>query len=142
MTDETSPDEPQGAPTGMPKGAEFLARFLQDWTALWRDELQAQARDPEGVPPGMFPGMQRGGVSPDMSAAVELARAAMTVWAETLGASPSSMVRSRDRSAPPRTEAAAAASDARDAEVERLARRVDELEARLAKLETPRRRRG
>jgi hypothetical protein len=86
--------------------------------------------------------MQSGGMSPDMSAAIELWRAAMTTWAETVGASPSSMVRPRDRSAPPRTEAAAAAPDARDGEVERLARRVDELEARLAKLETPRRRRG
>ena len=92
-----------------PKGSPDLARFLQDWTALWREELQAQATDPSSN--------------------------IMSFWAETLGLS-------RDRVATPRAEAAAAAPDARDAEIERLARRVDELEARLAKLEAPRRRRG
>jgi hypothetical protein len=92
-----------------PKGSPDLARFLQDWTALWREEMQAQAGDPAGN--------------------------IMSFWAETLGLA-------RDRATTPRTEAAAAAPDARDAEIERLTRRVDELEARLAKLETPRRRRG
>ncbi len=41
------------------------------------------------------------------------------------------------RAASARAETAAAAPDPRDAEIERLARRVDELEARLARLEAP-----
>jgi hypothetical protein len=92
-----------------PKRNPDLARFLQDWTALWREELRAQAADPSG-PLGPF-----------------------ILSALGLG---------RERATTPRAEAAAAAPDARDAEIGRLTRRVDELEARLAKLETPRRRRS
>jgi hypothetical protein len=98
-----------------------LARFLQDWTELWRDELNARANDPAG-----------------MADAMELWRSAMTAWTGALGMPP--MAAARDHAGPPGAEAAAAASDARDDEVRRLTRRVDELEARLAKLEPPRRR--
>jgi hypothetical protein len=129
MTRDANPDEPAGS--------QVLARFLQDWTNLWRQELQAQGRDGET---GM--GVGGAGFSPDIPAVMELWRTTMGVWAETLGAPPAVSARSRDRSTAPRPKAAAAAPDARDAEIERLARRVDELEARLAKLETPRRRRG
>jgi hypothetical protein len=132
MTNDANPDEP--------KRPQVLAQFLQDWTNLWREELQAQEGDPEAV--GTFAGTPGSGLSPDLATAMELWRRAMDVWAATLSASPTSTVRSRDRSAPKRTAAAAVASDARDAEIERLARRVDQLEARLAKLEAPRRRRG
>ena len=140
MTDKASPDDPQGGPKGRPD----LARFLQDWTALWGEELRAQAGDPEGMRLAMLAGMTKGTLSPDMSAAMDTWRSAMTAWADTLvsplaGTPPSAMVRAGDRAATPRSSAVAVASDARDAEIERLARRVDELEARLAKLETPRR---
>jgi len=134
MTDDANPDEPTGP--------QVLAQFLHDWTNLWQQELQAQGRDPAGMPPAARTGIRGTGLPPDMSAAMELWRSAMSVWAETLGASPAAAVRSRDRSTPPRTAAAAAASDPRDAEIERLVRRIDELEARLAKLEVPRRRRS
>jgi hypothetical protein len=133
MTDDATRDKPPGP--------QVLAQFLQDWTNLWQQELQAQGRDPEAMPPGVFARMA-GGTSPDMSAAVEQWRSAMGVWAETLGASPAAMVGSRDRSPQARSAASAAASEPRDAEIERLVRRVDELEARLAKLEAPRRRRS
>ena len=102
-----------------PEGAADMARFLQDWAALWGEELHAQVGDPQG-----------------MAAAMEAWRAAMALWAGTMRAPP------RDSAAPPRAQAVAAASDARDAEVQRLARRVDERQPRLAKLETPRRRKG
>lgn len=179
MTDEAYPDQPNGG-----RG---LARFLQDWTELWREELQAQANDPERVPLAMLAGVAGGGISSDMAAALEMWRTAMVAFAEAvgaettgaeilgakilgaeghrarafgnealldeasgadllrtapLGASPASMARSRDPTAPPRSKAGAAAPDARDAEIERLARRVDELQARLAKLEASRRRPG
>jgi hypothetical protein len=122
-------------------GPQVLAQFLHDWTSLWQQELQAQARDPGTMQAAALTGKPGSG-SPDMSAAMELWRKAMGIWAETLGASPAATVRSLDRPIPPRTAAAAAAPDPRDAEVERLVRRVDELEARLAKLEAPRRRRS
>jgi len=102
-----------------------LTRFLKDWTAMWRGELQDQATDPEAI-----------------AAAAEMWRAAMAAWTDTLGVPPVRTAASRDRNAPSRAQAAAAASDARDAEIERLARRVDELEARIAKLEPTPRRRG
>lgn len=127
MTRDANPDGP--------KGPQVLAQFLQDWTTLWREEMQSQGGDP-------FAAGMGGRASPDLAAAMELWRTAMTVWAETLAAPPISAARSRDRATAPRTAATAAASDPRDAEIERLARRVDELEARLAKLEAPRRRRS
>jgi hypothetical protein len=143
MTDDANPDEP--------KRPQVMAQFLQDWTTLWQQELQAQARDqdarlPEGGGSELFARMAGGGLPPEMAAAMDLWRAAVTGWAETLGAPPAG---SRDRSAPSRSAAVAAAPDARDAEIERLVRRVDELEGRLAeldarliRLEAPRRRRG
>jgi ubiquinone biosynthesis protein UbiJ len=132
MTDDANPNEP--------KGSQLLAQFLQDWTNLWREELQAQLGDAAAT--GTFARTAGSARSSDNSAAMELWRTAMGAWAETMGLSPPSMVRPRDRSTATGSAAAAAAPDPRDAEIERLARRVDDLEARLAKLETPRRRRG
>jgi hypothetical protein len=134
MTDDANPDGREGP--------QVLAQFLRDWTNLWRDELQAQAGDPDGMAPGTLAGIRGGGLPTDMSAAMDLWRTAMSVWADTLVTSPAATVRARDRSIAPRSAAAVAASDPRDAEIERLARRIDELEARLAKLEAPRRHRG
>ncbi len=130
MTRDANPDEPNGP--------QVLAQFLQDWTRLWREELHAQTSNADASPLAQIPGV---GSPPELAAAMDLWRKAMGTWAETMGVSAPS-AGSRDRSAPSRSAAAAAASDPRDAEIERLARRVDELEARLAKLETPRRRRG
>ena len=132
MTDDATRDGP--------KGAQTLAQFMRDWTSLWQQELQAQGRDPEAA--GAYAGKPGGGASPDLSSAMDLWRTAMGVWAEAMGLPPASSVRSRDSATPSRSTSAAAAPDPRDAEIERLARRIDDLEARLAKLETPRRRRG
>jgi hypothetical protein len=108
-----------------------VARFLQEWTELWRAELKAQANQPGPAPDGM-----------------ELWRVAMMTWTDKMGLSGAAGVPpvaprdgSRRDSWPldwtgaPGAQTSAAASDARDAEIERLARRVDELEARLARLE-------
>ena len=78
MTDEAYPDQPNGG-----RG---LARFLQDWTELWREELQAQANDPERVPLAMLAGVAGGGISSDMAAALEMWRTAMVAFAEAVGA--------------------------------------------------------
>jgi hypothetical protein len=125
-----------------------LTRFLQDWTELWRQELQAQSRDADWtIPNGMgfdraaLNAMLPEGIVPRtmMPAATELWTTAMALWADSLAAKPSD---SSGHAAAPGAKAAAAAFEPRDAENERLARRVDELEARIAKLEAPRRRRG
>jgi hypothetical protein len=135
MTEDANPDEPNGP--------QVLAQFLQDWTRLWREELHAQTSNADASPLAQIPGV---GSPPELAAAMDLWRKAMGTWAETMGlptlGSSASSVGSRDRSAPSRSAAAAAASDPRDAEIERLARRVDALEARLARLEPTRRRRG
>ena len=137
MTDKASPDQPGGGPRGRPQErtgeGQDLARFLQDWTALWQRELLAQSGDPpEGV--------AKGG---DMGAAAERWRSAMSPWTDaligSLKGSPIAAAFTGDHAPTPRAEAAAVAPDARDAEIGRLTRRVDELEARLAKLETTRR---
>jgi hypothetical protein len=124
MTGNTGDPAPNPAPLG---GAADLARFLDDWTALWRREMGTQANDPQANEAG---GLMAG----DPIATMELWRVAMTAWTHAFAthAFPGG---ARDRDGAPRTEAVAAASDARDAEIERLARRVDELEARLARLE-------
>jgi hypothetical protein len=117
-----------------PTGEAELTRFLQDWTSLWRGELQAQHNDPEG-----------------MAGATEMWRAAMTVWTDAIARPPARTATPRDPAfgewalsewaGTPRAQTAAAASDAGDDAVECLARRIDELEARIAQLETARRRR-
>ena len=114
MTDTASPDKPDAALD--------LARFFQDWTALWMEELQAQARETTPTP--------LAGPAP-----AEVWRAVMAQWTKGLGGD-------RPSNNPARPSSAAAAFDPRDAEIERLARRVDELEARIARLEAPRRRRS
>jgi hypothetical protein len=124
MTGKTGDAEPNPAPPG---GAADLARFLDDWTALWRRETRAQANDPRANDSG---GLNAG----DPMATMELWRVAMTAWTDAF-ATHAFAGGTRDRDGAPRTEAVDAASDARDAEIERLARRVDELEARLARLE-------
>ncbi len=157
MTDKTSPDPPKTRPEEGMDGTSGLTRFLQDWTALWREELRAQARAHETMPLGGPPGgmlgglpntgipgggMPGGGMSGAVATAIEQWRAAMMQWPTTAPGQPLAAAASRDIAGTPGAAPAAAAPDARDAAVERLARRVDELEARLAKLESTRRRRG
>ena len=111
MSDATEPRSP---------GLDQLAR---DWITIWESELTALAADRESQ---------------------ETWRAFLALWARAAstpapGAPASDAPASDDTapapasisSIPARSTAVAAASDARDAEIERLARRVAALESRL-----------
>ena len=76
MTDKASPDRPTEEPD--------LARFLEDWTAMWRGELQAQTTDPEA-----------------MAGALEMWRAAISVWTGASRMPPMLAAASRDRAKVP-----------------------------------------
>jgi hypothetical protein len=104
-----------------------LRRLARDWITLWQSELAALAVDRE---------------------AQETWHTMLALWAGAAGAMLSAAPRERPgarhhrpaagpagSAAAPGTPPAAAAPDARDAEIERLARHVRELEARLADLE-------
>ncbi len=113
MIDDANPDPPD------------LARFLQDWTALWREELLAQATDPNAV-----------------TEATDIWRTLAVLW--TLPARAPSLPdcihdgRTVGRHANATwPETAAPAPDPRDATIDRLTRRIDELEARVAELDVP-----
>jgi hypothetical protein len=104
--------------------------LAQDWITLWQSELSAMAADPE---------MR------------ETWQTMMALWAGTMAASLRAMPRDWPPHGPsgrhdqtargagtadaPRATPAAAAPDARDAEIERLARHVAALERRLADIE-------
>jgi hypothetical protein len=131
-------DGPSGeAPDGAPKGASGAAEsgrykpdlrgLAHDWITLWQSELAALAVDRE---------------------AQETWHTMLALWAGAAGAMLTAAPRERPAgrgfrpaggpagaAAAPGTPPAAAAPDARDAEIERLARHVRELEARLADLE-------
>jgi hypothetical protein len=120
---------PRDRPGRFPEAATpDLAQLARDWITLWQSELTAAAADRElqetwqalaalwaGVAAAMLSGLPRG--VPDgragFAAAPGRARSAASAW-----------------TTPP-----AAAPDARDAEIDRLAGRVAELERRLAELE-------
>jgi hypothetical protein len=97
-----------------------LHELARDWIALWQSELAALATDRE---------------------AQETWQTLMSLWAGAAGAMLQALPRAGHDGAgarpahAPRPAAAAAAPDSRDAEIERLARRVAELERRLAELE-------
>jgi hypothetical protein len=103
-----------------------LGKLAQDWVTLWQSELSAMAADPE---------------------IRESWQTVMALWAGTMStmlrALPRDPNASRHDGARGRTGAAdasrpppaAAAPDARDAEIGRLARHVAALERRLAELE-------
>jgi hypothetical protein len=168
MTEQASPNEARASADESGREPD-MARFLQDWSELWREEIQAQMRDPEGSPWGALAGLAKGGMTREIAAALELWRSAMVNWANISGAATSGsnatgtraanplgvgapmadaigglasfLAAFRESAATPGTASTAPAPDARDAEIERLTGRVNELEARLAELEKPRRRR-
>ena len=98
-------------------------KLAQDWITLWQSELSAMAADPE---------------------IRESWQTLMALWAGTMSAMLRGVPRDpkhdgtgqRSRTADaPRAASAPAAPDARDAEIDRLARHVAALERRLAELE-------
>lgn len=144
--------EPEGLPLGMLAGM-AKGGMTADMTAameMWRAAMVAWANlsgaglsgsgmPPSGKPPSGMPatgtppsGMSRSGGSRSATAGTAGSMAAQTPRERPSAAA------SGDHTIAPRTKAASAAFDPRDAEIERLARRVDELEARLAKLDVPR----
>jgi hypothetical protein len=111
MSDGEQPADPPAAD---------LHELARDWITLWQSELAALAVDRE---------------------AQESWQALLGLWAGAAAAMLQALPRAgHDASRPgaavaPRPAPAAAAPDARDAEIERLARRIAELERRLAELE-------
>jgi hypothetical protein len=98
-------------------------RLAQDWITLWQSELSAMAADPE---------------------IRESWQTVTALWAGTISAMLRGIPRDQRHDAPrgrsgtadaTRAAPAAAASDARDAEIDRLARHVAALERRLSELE-------
>jgi hypothetical protein len=136
MHDGAPPHDRPGGPAGSrssdhPSAQDGAAPDLQalarDWITLWQSELSAAAADREvqetwqmlaslwaGVAGSMLRGLPRG--APDGRGFAAAPAGAGTA-------------------APARPAPAAAAPDARDAEIDRLAGRVAELERRLAELE-------
>jgi len=133
MHDGAPPRDRAGGPAGSPgsdpshaAGPPDLQQVARDWITLWQSELTAAATDRE---------MQ------------ETWQTLAALWAGIAGA----MVRAMPRgmadgaraqpfagaAAPARAAPAAAAPDARDAEIDRLARRIADLERRLADVERP-----
>lgn len=98
-------------------------KLAQDWITLWQSELSAMATDPE---------------------IHESLQAIVAFWAGTLPTALLGLFRNQRHDGPPRRPQtadaprpapASAAPDARDAEIERLARHVAALERRLFELE-------
>jgi hypothetical protein len=113
-------DRPDRAGAGRPEPD--LQALARDWITLWQSELAAAAADRE---------LQETWVG------------LAALWAGAANAVLQAMPRGGGdgaagwpgAAAPPRPAPAAAAPDPRDVEIERLARRVDELERRLGELE-------
>jgi hypothetical protein len=96
-----------------------LQGLARDWITLWQSELAAAAADREVQESWQrMAGLWAGAAAALVQA---LPRGAADGWSRA--------------AAPPRPAPAAAAPDPRDAEIERLVRRIDALERRLADLE-------
>jgi hypothetical protein len=123
----TGPDG-DGCDSASPQAGEEsidMRRLARDWITLWQSELNAMAADPEMH---------------------ETWQSVLALWAggmaSMLRAAPRESAVRREPSGrgtgaadPPRPQAAAAAPDPRDAEIERLGRHVASLERRFAELE-------
>jgi hypothetical protein len=117
---------PPGVDGAIPQALAELGEVAQDWITLWQSELSALAMDRE---------------------AQETWQALLALWAGAAGAMLSALPRTDPDGRNPagsrtpgptaasRPAPAAAAPDPRDAEIERLGRRVAELEQRLVELE-------
>lgn len=117
-------DPPGGGRSGAPPATiPDLQSLAQDWIALWQSELTAAAADREVHETWQTMAALWAGV------------AASALRALPRGLPDAARPPRTGTVAPPRPAPIAAASDARDAEIERLARRVAELERRLAGLE-------
>jgi hypothetical protein len=114
----------EGAPRrpGDPGGSADLQALARDWITLWQSELAAAAADRE--------------IQEAWQTFAALWAGAATAFAQALprdghdGRSGGTGAAAAPRAAP-----AAVAPDSRDAEIERLRRRVDALERRLAERE-------
>jgi hypothetical protein len=103
-----------------------LGKLAQDWVTLWQSELSAMAADPE--------------IRESWQTVMALWAGTMSTMLRTLPRDPNASrhdgTRGRAGAADAsRAAPAAAAPDARDVEIERLARHVAALERRLAELE-------
>jgi len=120
-----------------PKPPIDLHRLAQDWITLWQSELTAAAADRElqetwqtmaalwaSAAATMLRALPRAAPGPGEGGGGR--------WPGPGGAAGGG---SAGAAVPPRTTPAAAAPDPRDAEIDRLARRIADLERRLAGLE-------
>ncbi len=131
MHDGAPPRDGAGGPAGSPgsdpsqaAGPPDLQQVARDWITLWQSELTAAATDRE---------------------VQETWQTLAALWAGIAGAMIQAMPRglpdggrsppTPGTAAPARAAPAAAAPDARDAEIDRLARRLADLERRLADVE-------
>ena len=101
------------------------AAWLEDWVTLWQSELAGLVLDRE------VQEAQLRAIDAWAAQAREMAK----LWARAL--EPQAHERGGGPAAAAGATAAVAAPDERDARIERLLARVDELERRLARLEPP-----
>jgi hypothetical protein len=123
----TAPDAPDPAAT--PPAGPDLRALARDWIALWQSELTAAAADREVQEAWQtLARLWAGGAAAMLHA---LPRGA----ADASSAAPRGASRHAGAAQSSRPAAAAAAPDPRDAEIDRLARRIADLERRLAEIE-------